>query len=66
MDFGGNYLPPMLKTEKSLKSLTNTISLAVTYHSQSGDPWVDSWTQKSRNFKELAYGSSQLKWFDDE
>lgn len=64
MDFGGNYLPPMLKTEKSLKSLTNTISLAVTYHSQSGDPWVDSWTQKSRNFKELAYGSSQLKWYE--
>ena len=64
MDFGGNYLPPLLESEQSLKSLPNTVSLSVTYHSQSGDPWVASWTQKSKQFKELAYGSYQMRWYE--
>ena len=64
MDFGGNFLPPLLESEQGLKSLPNTVSLSVTYHSQSGDPWVDSWTQKSRHFKELAYGSNQMRWYE--
>lgn len=64
MDFGGNLLPPLRESEPSLKSLTNKVSLSVTYHSQAGDPWVDSWTQKSRKFKELAYGSFKTMWYE--
>lgn len=64
MDFGGNCLPPLLESEHSLKCLPNTVSLSVTYHSQSGDPWVDSWTQKSRQFKEVAYGSYHMRWYE--
>ncbi len=62
LDFGGNYLPSILESDESLKLLHSSVSLSVTYHSQCGDPWVDSWTERSKQFKELAYGSSQTRW----
>ncbi len=62
MDFGGNYLPPLLESDASLRSLQSLVSLSVPYHSQCGDPWVDYWTERSRQFKELAYGSFQTVW----
>ncbi len=62
LDFGGNYLPPTLESDESLKLLHSSVSLSVLYHSQCGDPWVDSWTEWSKQFKELAYGSSQIRW----
>ena len=64
VDFGGNYLPPLLESEQSLKSLPNNVSLAVTYHSNCGDPWMDSWTRRSRQFKELAYGPTHMNWYE--
>ena len=62
MDFRGNYLPPLLESDASLRSLQSLVSLSVPYHSQCGDPWVDYWTGRSRQFKELAYGSFQTVW----
>ena len=41
LDFGGNYLPPVLESDESLKLLHSSVSLSVLYHSQYGDPW---WT----------------------
>ena len=64
MDFGGNYLPQLLESEQSLKSLPSNVSLAVTYHSNCGDPWVDSWTRRSRQFEELAYGPTHMNWYE--
>lgn len=62
LDFGGNYLPPLLESEEYLKLLHSSVSLSVPNHSQCGHPWVDSWTERSKQFKELAYGSSQTRW----
>lgn len=65
MDFGGNYLPPLLESDASLRSLQqlpSLVSLSVPYHSQCGNPWVDYWTDRSRQFKELAYGSFETVW----
>lgn len=62
MDFGGNCLPPLRESEYSLQSFSESVSLSVTYHSQCGDPWVDSWTRKSSQFKQLAYGAHHAEW----
>ena len=62
LDFTGNYLPPLLESDESLKLLHRSVSLAVPYHIQSGHPWVDSWTERSKQFRELAYGSITAKW----
>ena len=62
MDFIGNYLPDLLESDHSLKSLNDGVSLSVTFNSRAGDPWVDSWTEKSRQFKEAAYNFSQIRW----
>ena len=44
MDLGGNYLPPLLESNQSLKSFSKAISLSVTHRSNCGNPWLDSWT----------------------
>ena len=62
LDFGGNYLPPLLESDEHLRLLHSSVSLSVPNHSQCGHPWVDSWTERSKQFKELAYGSSQKRW----
>ena len=62
MDFGGNYLPPLLETDHTLSFSHCNVSLSVPYHSQCGNAWIDSWANKAREFREIAYGSSQTKW----
>ena len=62
LDFGGNYLPPILESDESLKLLHSSVSLSVPYHSQCDHPWVDTWTERSKQFKWLAYGRSQTGW----
>lgn len=62
LDLAGNYLPPLLESDKSLKLLPSSVSLSVPNHSQCGHPWVGSWTERSQQFKQLAYGCSQTRW----
>lgn len=62
LDFAGSYLPLILKSDESIKLWPSTVSISVLYHSQRGDPWVDNWTERSKYFKELAYGSSDFRW----
>ena len=62
LDFGGNYLPPLLESDNSLKLLHSNVSLSVSIHSPAGHPWVDSWAERSKHFQELAYGFSQPRW----
>ncbi len=63
LDFGGNYLPPILESDRSLTLLHSKVSLSVPYNSECGDPWVDTWTERSKQFRESAYGYfTPQKW----
>lgn len=59
MDFSVNDLPPIDKQAATLtRPVFSTVSLGLAHHGSTGDKWADSWNDKTREFKRIAYGIS--------